>query len=319
VTRWTAFAGVVGVVVLALLALARASQPLVRDDGSSPAPDGPGGASRTGGTAGGPPGHDATDGDDVDHAYTAAELAEEPFADPVAATGEDGRPDGRGRAAAGDDGRPDGRGTVAAAGDRRPPSLESMGPVALLANVGLTQGVLGGLVVAAAVAFAVPPAALGAAVPDARALALGAGLGVALYVANRAGAAVAARFGVSGDERLRELLAPDGAAGWAVLLLVVLPVVAGFEELLFRGALVGALSAGFGLSPWPLAAVSSVLFGLGHGAQGRGGVAVTTALGFVLAAAFVLTDSLAVVVVAHYLVNALEFVVHEALGVDLQG
>jgi membrane protease YdiL (CAAX protease family) len=305
VTRWTAFAGVVGVVVLALLALARASQPLVRDDDSSPAPDGPGGASRTGGTAGGPPGHDATDGDDVDHAYTAAELAEEPFADPVAATGEDGRPDGRG--------------TVAAAGDRRPPSLESMGPVALLANVGLTQGVLGGLVVAAAVAFAVPPAALGAAVPDARALALGAGLGVALYVANRAGAAVAARFGVSGDERLRELLAPDGAAGWAVLLLVVLPVVAGFEELLFRGALVGALSAGFGLSPWPLAAVSSVLFGLGHGAQGRGGVAVTTALGFVLAAAFVLTDSLAVVVVAHYLVNALEFVVHEALGVDLQG
>jgi membrane protease YdiL (CAAX protease family) len=79
--------------------------------------------------------------------------------------------------------------------------------------------------------------------------------------------------------------------------------------------LVGALSTGFGVSPWLLAAGSSVAFGLGHGAQGRAGVAVTGALGFVLAAAYVLTGSLLAVVLAHYLVNALEFVVHE--GLDL--
>ncbi|MCH7661371.1 MAG: CPBP family intramembrane metalloprotease domain-containing protein, partial [Euryarchaeota archaeon] len=39
-------------------------------------------------------------------------------------------------------------------------------------------------------------------------------------------------------------------------------------------------------------------------------------LGFVLAAAFILTESLLVVVVAHYLVNALEFVVHEGFGIE---
>jgi hypothetical protein len=43
---------------------------------------------------------------------------------------------------------------------------------------------------------------------------------------------------------------------------------------------------------------------------------VTGALGFALAAGFVLTGSLVVVVVAHYLVNALEFTVHEGLGVE---
>ncbi|PSQ23595.1 CPBP family intramembrane metalloprotease domain-containing protein, partial [Halobacteriales archaeon QS_9_67_15] len=76
----------------------------------------------------------------------------------------------------------------------------------------------------------------------------------------------------------------------------------------------GAPGAAFGVSPWALAVVSSVAFALGHGAQGRVGVAVTGALGLALAAGFILTDSLLVVVVAHYLVNALEFLVHEGLG-----
>jgi membrane protease YdiL (CAAX protease family) len=96
----------------------------------------------------------------------------------------------------------------------------------------------------------------------------------------------------------------------------VLPVIAGFEEVLFRGALVGVVSSGYGVSAWVMAVVASGAFALGHGAQGRLGVLVTGALGFVLAAAFVLTGSLVVVIVAHYLVNALEFVVHEGLGVE---
>jgi membrane protease YdiL (CAAX protease family) len=96
-----------------------------------------------------------------------------------------------------------------------------------------------------------------------------------------------------------------------VLLVVVLPLVAGFEELLFRAALVGGLAAGFGVSPWPLAVLSSAAFALGHGAQGRVGMVVTGVLGFALAALFVVTESLPAVVVAHYLVNALEFAVNE--------
>jgi membrane protease YdiL (CAAX protease family) len=123
-------------------------------------------------------------------------------------------------------------------------------------------------------------------------------------------------LGVGDGERLRSALAPETRRGWIVLLLVVLPVIAGFEELLFRGALVGVVAAGYGVSPWTMVVVSSAAFALGHGAQGRLGVLVTGALGAVLAAAFVVTGSLLAVIVAHYLINALEFVVHEGLGVE---
>jgi len=70
------------------------------------------------------------------------------------------------------------------------------------------------------------------------------------------------------------------------------------------------------VSPWVMAVVASGAFALGHGAQGRLGMVVTGALGLVLAAAFVVTGSLLTVIVAHYLVNALEFVVHEGLGIE---
>ncbi len=101
----------------------------------------------------------------------------------------------------------------------------------------------------------------------------------------------------------------------------MLPTVALFEEFLFRAVLVGAFSAGAAAlgvpaSPWLLAVLSSVAFALGHGAQGRAGVVATGTLGFVLAAAFLLTGSFVVVAVAHYLVNALTFVVHEGVGVE---
>ncbi|WP_238477853.1 CPBP family intramembrane glutamic endopeptidase [Natranaeroarchaeum sulfidigenes] len=190
----------------------------------------------------------------------------------------------------------------------------------LFANVALTQGVFGGVLVAAAWWTGVPASALGiewtAASVGLEAVAFGAGVGVALYVANAAAAIGLERIGVGFDELLRELLAPDSAREWAVLLLFVLPTVALFEELLFRAALIGALSTGFGVSPWLLAVLSSVAFGLGHGLQGPGGILVTGVLGFVLAAVFILTGSLLVVVVAHYVINAAEFVVHEGLGID---
>ncbi|MFC6826364.1 CPBP family intramembrane glutamic endopeptidase [Halopelagius fulvigenes] len=186
----------------------------------------------------------------------------------------------------------------------------------LLVNVAVSQGLFAVLLLAGAWFSDIPAWAFGAGFETLTpwyAL-VGVGFGVVLYGANELGSAVGERFGLGGGEELREALAPDTLRGWAVLLLGVLPIIAGFEELLFRGALVGVISAGFDVSPWAMAVVSSVAFALGHGAQGRIGVVVTGVLGFVLAAGFVLTGSLLVVFVAHYLVNALEFVVHEGFA-----
>jgi len=186
--------------------------------------------------------------------------------------------------------------------------------VALLANVALTHGLLGVVVLVLAWYAELPWAALGLGPVSASTVGLGLALGVGLYAASEAGAAVADRLGVEYDERLRELLAPGSPGEWALMLLVILPIVAGAEELLFRGALIGALAFGIDLPVALLVVGSSILFGAGHSAQGGLGVAATAAMGLVLGAAFVVTGSLAVVVVAHYAVNALEFVVEEGIS-----
>ncbi|WP_439025524.1 lysostaphin resistance A-like protein [Haloarchaeobius sp. DT45] len=201
------------------------------------------------------------------------------------------------------------------------PSVGSDHPLStglLLANVALTQGLFLAVLVGAAVLAQVPRSALGVAGShfDVTALAVGIGLGVVLFAANQVGSSVSARFGIETGDELRALLAPKTARGWTVLLGGVLPLVAVFEEFMFRAVLVGALSVGFGISPWLLAVASSLVFAAGHGVQGPAGVVITGTLGFVLAAAFILTGSLLAVVVAHYLVNALEFVVHEGVGVE---
>lgn len=191
----------------------------------------------------------------------------------------------------------------------------------LLANVALSQGLFGAVLLGAAWLAEIPPAALGVTLGDPSsvglpAVATGIAVGIALYVGNELAAVVVDALGVDYSEGLRESLAPETLGGWFVLLLGVLPIIAGFEELLFRAALIGAFATGFGLSPWFLAAFSTAAFAVGHGAQGPGGVAVTGLLGFALAAAYILTGSLLVVIVAHYLVNALEFVVHEGFGIE---
>jgi membrane protease YdiL (CAAX protease family) len=202
--------------------------------------------------------------------------------------------------------------------DPEPPVLRRStrgAELGLLLSAAFSQALVGALLVGLAWYAEVPPDALGIDDP-AGAVLPGAAIGIGLYAANEAGVWLAGRFGIESDESLRELLAPETPGGWAVLLLVVLPLVAGVEELLFRGVLVGALAVGFSISPWLLAVLSSIAFGLGHGLQGPGGVLVTGVLGFALAAAFLLTGSLWVVIVAHYLVNALEFVVREGLDVE---
>jgi membrane protease YdiL (CAAX protease family) len=202
----------------------------------------------------------------------------------------------------------------------QPSSPTGISTGALLANVALTQGLFGALVAAGAWYFEIPPPALGLGggpwIAGPPALALGLGFGLVLWVGNEGAAALADVAGATYDEELRGMLAPDGVGGWALLFGGVLPIIAVVEEFLFRAAFVGAAAAGLGTSPWALAAVSSGAFALGHGAQGRAGVVVTGALGFALAAGFVLTGSLLMVVTAHYVVNALEFLVHEGAGLD---
>lgn len=246
-TRWAAFAGVTAFVLLALLALARASQSVVR-------PRQPGWP-------------DAYLADGAGH----LDVLELP-----------------------------------------PPRSPRLSAGILLVNVALSQGVLGVLLLLGVWYFQVPVAALGRAVSVDLGL-LGVSVGVGLFVAGRTATAVARTLGVAPGTAVRDQLTPTTRGGWVVLLVGVLPLVAGFEELLFRGVLIGALSLGFGISPWLLALGSAVVFAVGHGAQGSAGVALSGALGLVLGIAFVLTGSLVVVVVAHYVVNALEFLVHRHL------
>lgn len=200
------------------------------------------------------------------------------------------------------------------------PQSRSLSAGLLLANVALSQGLFLVLLLGGAWYSRIPPAALGLArLPTSTgvpALAAGVALGVGLYLVNELGSLGADAVGIETPEDLRESLAPDSPVGWVALLGVVLPTIAIFEELLFRAALVGAFSAGFAVSPWLLALFSSLAFALGHGAQGTIGMVVTGGLGFVLAGTFIVTGSLLVVVVAHYLVNALEFVVHEGLDAE---
>ncbi|ESP88296.1 CPBP family intramembrane glutamic endopeptidase [Candidatus Halobonum tyrrellensis] len=289
-TDWTAFAAITGVVLALLLALARLSTSTSTPTASDAAAD-----------------IDAEATSDVDPGGRRADGTRRPTSDAAGSESAAQRESARNPP-------PD---PAVGVGARAVPTEDAYAPAdlppgALLLNVLLSQGLFATLLVFAAWWTRLPATALGldpAVSP--RLLAAGVGLGVALWVGNYLAGRLGERAGVDAAEGFRAALAPDSAREWALLLFAVLPLVALFEEFLFRAALVGALSAGFPVSPWLLAVGSSVAFALGHGAQGRVGMAVTGVLGFALAAGFVLTGSLAVVVVAHYLVNALEFVVHE--------
>lgn len=190
----------------------------------------------------------------------------------------------------------------------------------LLANVAFTQALVATTIVGLAWYFAIPVDAFGVTTDslstDVPAIVGGVVFGLALWIFNETAATIADVVGAAYDERVRELLAPESTGGWLALFGVVLPLIAFTEELLFRAALIGVPEAGLGFSPWLLAVGSSLAFALGHGAQGRVGIVVTGVLGFALAVGYILSGSLLLVVVAHYVVNALEFFVHEYLGIE---
>ncbi len=143
---------------------------------------------------------------------------------------------------------------------------------------------------------------------------VGGGVGAGIYLLDELGVVVLDQLGIEYAETLRQSLAPQDATGWAGLLFGVLPVIALVEELVFRGILIGGMAAAVALPLPVLVIASSVAFALGHGLQGAGGVLVTGILGVFLGAVFVVTESLLVVAVAHYVVNVLEFAIHEGVG-----
>ncbi len=199
------------------------------------------------------------------------------------------------------------------------PSAARVSKRTLFANVAGSHCLFAAVLIAGIVFADIPPSSLGVEtdpLTDGEAIAVGTAVGAAIAVANLLTGAIADALEIDPSRPLRELLAPESTRGWLALLIVVLPVVAGFEELLFRGILIGAFAAGFELSPWILTIGSSVAFAAGHGAQGRLGIAVTGGLGFVFAAVFIWTGSLLVVVIAHYVVNAAEFVLVEGIGYE---
>ncbi|WIV68118.1 CPBP family intramembrane glutamic endopeptidase [Natrialbaceae archaeon AArc-T1-2] len=299
--QWTTFAGVTGVVLVLLLVLSHLTQQAFADPESAPSTSSRDREEPT-------PTRDGTSR--VDLETTTIDASETPSATDPGGTETTPTPT--------DEETPR---TVDEREQTPDPrvSPESLSTAELLANVAISQGLFAGVLIGAAIYTAIPAEAFGLTFTReylVSGLVLGVGVGLVLYVANELGAAGAKRAGIDHNEELRRMLAPDTLRGWLALLLIVLPIIAVFEELLFRAALIGVLAAGFDLSPWLLAVGSSVVFALGHGMQGTAGILVTGTLGFVLAAVFILTGSLLVVVVAHYLINALEFVVHEGLGLE---
>lgn len=184
--------------------------------------------------------------------------------------------------------------------------------LSLLYNLALTHLLIAGVVLALVWLTGVPFGVLGlSGSPD---VISGVLLGLGVFAVDEGITIFAKRYGVAEPERLRRMLAPETRQEWVVLLLLVLPAVAVSEELLFRGALIGGLAAGTSLSPWIFVVVSTVAFGFSHTAQGWMGVVVTGVLGGLFGVFFVITGDLIVLVVAHYLVDAFEFLVHEGIS-----
>jgi membrane protease YdiL (CAAX protease family) len=97
--------------------------------------------------------------------------------------------------------------------------------------------------------------------------------------------------------KLAERLLPANAVEFAPY--CALALTAGLcEEFLYRGFAMAALSKA-GVPTWAVVVISSVLFGLAHAYQGRSGVIGTGLLGLLFAAARIVLNSLAPVVLWH--------------------
>ena len=84
---------------------------------------------------------------------------------------------------------------------------------------------------------------------------------------------------------------------------LALAITAGLcEEFLYRGFAMAVFTR-IGLQAWLVVLVSSVLFGLAHSYQGRGGMVMTLIVGLVLGASRILFDSLVPAIIWHSAVD----------------
>ncbi|MGE0079887.1 MAG: lysostaphin resistance A-like protein [Thiohalomonadaceae bacterium] len=95
---------------------------------------------------------------------------------------------------------------------------------------------------------------------------------------------------------------PEGAGQW-VLAAFLLVIVAVTEETLFRGFLITRLRALSGSTAFALV-LSTLVFAVGHGYQGRTGVVAVAALGLCYGAIFLWRGSLVAPATLHLLQNA---------------
>ena len=176
----------------------------------------------------------------------------------------------------------------------------------ILVNLVVTHGTILLVVAGGAVLAGVPGPVFGALTPTPWTLTIGVVVGVSAYGLAEGIVWLLKRRGVRTDRRLTTALEPRSWPQAVVLGGVAFPVAAAAEEVLYRGAMIGALGAGLAVPEWLLLFGSAIAFGAGHSLQGWGGVLVASALGLFLGGAFLATGSLLAVIVAHYVVNMLE-------------
>jgi membrane protease YdiL (CAAX protease family) len=134
---------------------------------------------------------------------------------------------------------------------------------------------------------------------------IGAGVGlVILFVVNLSSNIAIRVFGPEVyDSSVMRGIVPQNARQW-ILILPPLFLAVVIEEVLFRALLIGGFSIiDSTILPWVMAVASSIIFGLMHAPQGKLGIATTGLVGFVFAIIFIVSDSLTMVICAHYIIN----------------
>ena len=98
---------------------------------------------------------------------------------------------------------------------------------------------------------------------------------------------------------------PKNTLEWFLIIIPLLLAVL-VEEVLFRALAIGGFSTV--INSWVLAVASSILFGMVHVTQGKLGMLVSGTVGFVLAAIFIVANSLLLVITGHFVLNLLQLI-----------
>ncbi len=134
---------------------------------------------------------------------------------------------------------------------------------------------------------------------------IGAAIGLAVqFSVNLASTLAIKIFGKSiYSPQVMKSVVPKNQREWFLIILPLLLAVV-IEELIFRGMLIGGFS--LVVNPWVMAVASSIIFGIMHSPQGILGIVLTALVGFIFAATFIVSNSLVIVISAHFIINFLQ-------------